>query len=136
MIESRSGRTLYSVQVFRGLAALLVVLFHGTQFISRKFGVAPLGGLFFFGFAGLHLFFVLSGYIIYFIHRPDIGLPRRFFGFARKRIIRIYPAYWAILRCFSPAEGQAGSGGAAAERGLIRGDAAPFHCANGLVPLA
>lgn len=103
MAEGLSGRTLYSVQAFRGIAALLVLLFHTTQFISRKYGVAPLEGLFFFGFAGLHLFFVLSGYIIYFIHRQDIGLPRRLPNFARKRIIRIYPTYWVILAIYAAA---------------------------------
>lgn len=101
MSESFAVRTLYSVQAFRGIAALLVVLFHTTQFISQKYGVTPLGGLFIFGFAGVHLFFVLSGYIILFIHRLDIGRPGRVLDFARKRIIRIYPTYWAILAIYA-----------------------------------
>lgn len=101
MSEGFTDRTLYSVQAYRGIAALLVVLFHTTQFVSHKYGVAPLGGFFFFGFAGLHLFFVLSGYIIYVIHRPDIGRPGRVLNFARKRLVRIYPTYWAILAIYA-----------------------------------
>ncbi len=89
--------TLYSIQVFRGVAAVLVVLYHATQFVQAYYQHPPLGGFFLFGFAGVHLFFVLSGFIIFTIHCNDIGKPRKLMRYIKKRLIRIYPIYWFTL---------------------------------------
>ena len=40
-------------------------------------------------------FFVLSGFIITFIHRGDFGRPSRLRPYLRKRAVRIYPTYLA-----------------------------------------
>jgi len=99
---SRSGQnTVYTIQAFRGIAVILVVLYHATQFFTAHYQVAPFGGLFLFGFSGVHIFFVLSGFIIYMVHRDDIGKPGRYFSYIKKRFIRIYPTYWAILAILS-----------------------------------
>ena len=47
--------------------------------------------------SGVDIFFVLSGFIIYFIHAKDIGRPQRIYNFAKKRLSRVYPAYWVVL---------------------------------------
>ena len=47
-----------------------------------------------FGHAGFHLFFVLSGFLMYYIHSEDLGRPRGLLPFAYKRFSRIYPSYW------------------------------------------
>ena len=90
---------LLGIEAARGLAALLVVTRHCTQMLSgaRYFGALPLGGLFVFGHAGVDFFFVLSGFIIAYIHAGDLGRPERFGGYASKRVIRIYPTYWVAL---------------------------------------
>ncbi len=97
-----SGRkTIHALQVFRGVAALLVVFYHATQFLVVHYQVAPLYGVFLFGFSGVHLFFVLSGFIILTIHHDDIGKPRQLWSYCKKRFVRIYPTYWATLAIVS-----------------------------------
>ena len=68
---------LYSLQAYRGLAVLLVVLYHGNNIVARRYGLAPLNDVFSFGFSGVHLFFVLSGFIILTAHIRDIDTPAR-----------------------------------------------------------
>ena len=87
---------LMGVEALRGVAALLVVLFHAGTLLSgaKDYGMLPLGGAFGFGRAGVDVFFVLSGFIITYIHAADVGRPSRLVSFARKRLLRIYPSYW------------------------------------------
>jgi len=85
---------LYSLQAYRGLAVLLVVLYHGTNIVARRYGLAPLNDVFSFGFSGVHLFFVLSGFIILTAHIRDIDTPARLGWYVKRRLIRIYPIYW------------------------------------------
>ena len=50
-----------------------------------------------FGHIGVIYFFVLSGFIIFHAHAKDIGYPEQGISYFKKRIIRIYPIYWAVL---------------------------------------
>ncbi|MDB5052413.1 MAG: acyltransferase 3 [Bacilli bacterium] len=43
------------------------------------------------------IFFVLSGFIIYYIHSADIGKKEQLKLFLIKRFVRIYPIYWVVL---------------------------------------
>jgi exopolysaccharide production protein ExoZ len=52
--------------------------------------------MFRFGHAGVDFFFVLSGFIITYVHHRDLGNPARFVRYARNRIRRIYPPYWVV----------------------------------------
>jgi len=61
------------LQVFRGIAAMLVVYHHANQEVIELYGDNALRSLFDFGDAGVQFFFVLSGFIIYYVHRRDIG---------------------------------------------------------------
>ena len=106
---------LNGIEACRGIAALLVVLRHATIMLADPVGhhALPFGGLFLFGRAGVEFFFVLSGFIIMYVHQGDIGAPSSFAGFWRKRVFRIYPPYWiatamlgAIL-VFSPTRDRA-----------------------------
>ena len=89
---------LIGIQAARGLAALLVVLYHGGRMLSlpQYAGFVPAGGIFSFGHAGVDFFFVLSGFIIYFVHHKDIGSPGRLQSYLWRRITRIYPIYWFV----------------------------------------
>jgi peptidoglycan/LPS O-acetylase OafA/YrhL len=49
------------------------------------------------GFAGVFLFFVLSGFIILTAHIHDVGSPRRLTWYLARRLIRIYPIYWIVF---------------------------------------
>ena len=83
---------LLGLQALRGLAALLVVAHHTAGTLARaKYGGHELvGGLLFpLGRAGVDLFFVLSGFIIYYVHHADIACPDRFRNYAVRRLSRI-----------------------------------------------
>lgn len=77
---------------------MLVVFYHAGRLISlpQYVGYIPLGQLFDFGHAGVDFFFVLSGFIIFFVHNGDIGRPARLPRYLWRRATRIYPVFWAI----------------------------------------
>ncbi len=79
-----------SLQMLRAVAALLVVLFH-TQSILGARGVAAFGGVFGHGDRGVDLFFVLSGFVVTYVHAGDWGRPRRLGRYLFNRLGRIYP---------------------------------------------
>lgn len=84
-----------TVEAGRGLAALAVVFFHANASAVRlgEQGV-PLLSL---GEHGVDFFFVLSGFIIFFVHRGDIGRPERARAYALKRAIRLFPLLWLVV---------------------------------------
>ena len=94
----RVGR-LDGLQAGRAVAALMVVAFHANVFIlpDKLYDGATAGASFNMGYAGVEFFFVLSGFIMYYIHVNDFGVPERAGRFLRRRILRIYPIYWVIL---------------------------------------
>jgi exopolysaccharide production protein ExoZ len=71
---------LQSIQYLRGLAATMVVFFHTTP---------PEIGLI--GAAGVDIFFVISGFIMWALCADQAASPGKFF---RDRIVRIVPLYW------------------------------------------
>jgi peptidoglycan/LPS O-acetylase OafA/YrhL len=86
------------LQAFRGIAAILVTLFHLDQIGNERLNQAFLFHTFRFGWAGVDFFFVLSGFIIFYAHRSDIGQQsiKNFKVFLVKRFIRVYPIYWIV----------------------------------------
>ena len=92
------------LQYGRGVAALLVCLFHyeGATNQVQTAGNVLLGNtnfdfIFRAGHSGVEFFFILSGFIIFHAHRNDLGRPNRLGGFYRKRAIRILPMFWLIV---------------------------------------
>lgn len=100
--RTQSIPNLSSLQAGRGIAAVLVVLFHTTvMFAAPKYwGTVILGDAFRFGFAGVEFFFVLSGFIMMHVHRRDIGRSERLRAYLEKRAARIYPIYWIVSLAF------------------------------------
>ncbi|MBW4614352.1 MAG: acyltransferase [Desmonostoc vinosum HA7617-LM4] len=98
-----SKKKLNLLQVFRGLAAVLVILIHGNSLFAINLKQPFLSNAFKFGSAGVNFFFVLSGFIIYYVHKNDIGKKFKFKEFLFKRFLRVYPIYWIVLipRLFS-----------------------------------
>ncbi|SBT10139.1 putative acyltransferase [Candidatus Accumulibacter aalborgensis] len=96
-ISEKPEATLYTAQVCRGLACLLVAIYHGAALIGNWYGVKPLLALTNFGFSGVHMFFVISGLIIAHAHLDDVGNYRRVPAYFLKRLVRIYPLYWIVL---------------------------------------
>ena len=110
----RPGKHLPQLDILRGIAILLVMLYHQTE--GFRYGHFPwhgrwripvppvelssiLGFPLLLGWAGVALFFVLSGFCIHLSFRRhsefEVG---RFFA---QRFWRIYPAYLAALVCFA-----------------------------------
>lgn len=87
--------TIVSIQVLRGLAALLVVGFH-LEIVLGKYGAGP----FAFGAppshadSGVDLFFVLSGFVMTTIAAGRYGSPAAAGQFLFRRAWRIVPLYW------------------------------------------
>lgn len=86
---------LYGLQVARGLAALIVILYHADLNAEYFYGI-PFKGFFSFGYIGIDFFFVLSGFIIFYVHYNEETGFNQWKRYILKRLIRIYPAFFLI----------------------------------------
>jgi peptidoglycan/LPS O-acetylase OafA/YrhL len=89
---------LLQLDVLRGIAAVLVLLFHYTTRFDQLYGHSPPILSFYLGQRGVDLFFVISGFVVFMtIERTQRGL-----DFIVSRFSRLYPAYWtAVLITFA-----------------------------------
>ncbi len=89
----------------RGTAILLVMICHSyifqgvDQYLNTTF-LGPFGGIFQFGWCGVELFFVLSGFLITSILINTKSSPQYFRSFYGRRAVRIFPLYFAVLLVF------------------------------------
>lgn len=83
------------LQMLRGVAATLVVLFHLQAAATAEGHDASLLRWFHGGEAGVDVFFVLSGFVIF--HAVQGRADRGAGWFLRQRFWRILPPYWAAL---------------------------------------
>jgi len=77
----------------RGLAILSVIAFHATQSLPSSISVTALG----LGWAGVDLFFVLSGFLITGILVDTKGRDHALVKFYIRRLLRIFPLYYLAL---------------------------------------
>src|ERR1700730_16626449 len=93
MVDSRK---LLSIQALRIVAAGLVVVTHSTFYaferLDRNFFVWQRGT------RGVDIFFVISGFVMIYSSQKLLALPGGWKTFAERRIVRIVPLYWLILR--------------------------------------
>jgi len=84
-----------SLDIARGLAALFVFSFHLSTNIAD---VSPmLGALARYGYMGVPIFFVISGYCMAASAQRILSRNLPAGSFLRKRFLRIYPAFWASI---------------------------------------
>ncbi len=95
-------RKIELIQMYRGMAATLVVLLHVSMGIysysSNHFEVMSYA--FRAGWSGVDFFFCLSGFIIYFVHYRDFGCQKSVKKFILARIVRVYPLVWIATSIF------------------------------------
>lgn len=96
MAEATKPVYLSSLQVFRGLAALGVLVYHACLFTERKTQQVLLGGWYHFGELGVDFFFVLSGFIISFIHGAELGRQEFAPRYLYRRFFRVYPLLFIL----------------------------------------
>jgi len=90
-------RTLSSLDGIRGLAVLLVIGSHFVRFLPDAPFLLPLKAVMTYGWAGVDLFFVLSGFLITGILLKSKGAANYFGTFYMRRVLRIFPLYYAVL---------------------------------------
>jgi len=89
---------LYNIQFLRFVAAMLVVLYHSAGRLPANDSVFQ---VFFtwgesIGFAGVDIFFVISGFIMAHTSASQSG-SHDSFDFARRRLARIFSGYWPFF---------------------------------------
>lgn len=84
----KRGGTYESIQVLRGVAAILVVVFHAA---SHAYGSDE---MFRVGNAGVDIFFVISGFVMWTAQKTSGKRPTTPLSFLRQRIIRVVPLYY------------------------------------------
>jgi peptidoglycan/LPS O-acetylase OafA/YrhL len=94
------GEHIPTLDGVRGLAILLVVLYHQLLLSPEKALLAVdrwFARIFDFGWCGVDLFFVLSGFLITGILLDSRERPRYFRNFYLRRTVRIFPLYYAVV---------------------------------------
>jgi peptidoglycan/LPS O-acetylase OafA/YrhL len=82
-----------SLDGLRGLAILLVLLHH----CQPRLVALGLGGIAEWGWTGVNLFFVLSGFLITGILLDERGTPHLFRNFYARRGLRVWPLYFVVF---------------------------------------
>ncbi len=92
------GAHLPALDGVRGLAILLVLLFHfvAQTTVTNRFEAA-VNGVLSYGLLGVDLFFVLSGFLITGILYDTRDDPAYFRSFYMRRVLRIFPLYYGVL---------------------------------------
>ena len=81
----------------RGIAILMVMLFHFTLMPPVATWDKPLYTFARYGWAGVDLFFVLSGFLITSILLDAKGRKQYFKNFYARRMLRVFPLYYAFV---------------------------------------
>ncbi len=89
-------KPLISIQVLRGIASLIVFYHHLSGNFSKTCHITSPHAYFSYGFFGVDIFFVLSGFIIYKSSQKLIGQPHKLKAYFGKRFKRVFPIYWLI----------------------------------------
>jgi exopolysaccharide production protein ExoZ len=106
--EEPPTRMVYSVQILRGIAALLVMFFHYAKYLKSTVPGADIGfDMFSGGYAGVDVFFIISGFII--VHSTEQKRHAGPFAFSIRRLFRVVPlaqiatlTYFAIISAPTP----------------------------------
>lgn len=98
-----SRRHIATFDALRGVAALVIVLFHIWIFLIPQLDWGPFNPFLDHGYLAVDLFFILSGFVISHVYakqfEADAGTGA-FQGYLRARFARIYPLHLVVLGLF------------------------------------
>jgi len=96
-------RKLDSIQILRAIAAIAVVGTHSLNRAARAFPlqaphslIANFHDFYRLGEAGVDVFFVISGFVMMYVHYDDFAVPNAPRRFIARRLTRVVPLYWAL----------------------------------------
>jgi len=96
---SKSGH-IYYIETLRAIAALMVIIYHFTNFqnegnyIVENVNIRSLTSFF---AQGVEMFYIISGFVIFYSLSKNAYRITNFGTYILKRIIRIIPLYWATI---------------------------------------
>ena len=73
-----------------------MVIYH-ADWNLQKYDLGTGSLLLFAGRHGVEFFFVISGFIIYYVHGKEIGNPAFLGRYVTNRFVRIYPIFWVVM---------------------------------------
>ena len=85
-----------SLEAFRGLAAILVALFHSAFVTYEQYPIISQGAIF------VDFFFILSGFVITFAYADKVSKGLKFVPFFILRFGRLYPLHLFVLLIWLP----------------------------------
>jgi exopolysaccharide production protein ExoZ len=83
--EIERGGSFQSIQALRGIAAVMVTIFHAGLRFDQSETTFRIGN------AGVDIFFIISGFVMWTVAARRPGGP---FAFLRRRFVRLVPLYW------------------------------------------
>lgn len=86
-----------SLDGIRGVAILLVIIYHFSSSLNVLGITNPVLGLFRVGWCGVDVFFALSGFLITGVLLDTKSSPDYFRNFYARRVLRIFPLYYGSL---------------------------------------
>lgn len=93
---------LNSIHLLRAVAAISIAAEHVNRitelYLKRNLHFSPPR----YGDWGIDLFFVISGFVIFHVHKKDFGQPKKLKSYLIKRFLRIYPLYWITTLLLIP----------------------------------
>ena len=91
--DRHQNTTVHGLSLLRGIAALMVCFFHVKKYIWKDACPDLFTSICQQGYLGVHIFFVISGFVIPYSMYIKQYSPNKFFRFLAKRTVRIEPPY-------------------------------------------
>lgn len=96
----RMNNKIIAFDFLRALAIIMIIPAHLSSYLFSTYGKLTLYAFDpYFANMGLGLFIFMSGYLLYY-NNHSINSLQNVFDFYKKRLLRIYPLYWAALATF------------------------------------
>ncbi|MDG5787883.1 acyltransferase [Evansella sp. AB-P1] len=94
MERQQKGMRLSYVHLSRGVAIILIVIGHLNLLFFNQFSYNWFGMGRWERTGGVDYFFLITGFMIYYVYHKDLGVKGKAKEFFIKRMIKIYPLYW------------------------------------------